>query len=216
MKNFFRVDGKFYTVMSKVADLFFVVLLWLVGCIPVVTILTSTSTMYHVVVKCIRYDEGSVFTEFKEAYRNNLKQGVGLTLLFGGIGALIAFTDYWLFVLSTNRSGLFFVFTVGMLILSIVYILNILWIIPVFSRFSNTFGNILRLNYVIAIRNIIRSIPMLILNVISVILFLAVNELIFILPSVVILINSILSEPAMWRFMPKQKEDVLDWRYGYQ
>lgn len=214
MKNFFNVDGKFYIVMSKIVDLFFAVLLWLVGCLPVVTIIPSTSTMYYVVVKCIRYDEGSVFAEFKEAYRNNLKQGIGLTLLFGSIGVLLGFADYRIFALSTNRSGLFFVVVVGMLILNVVYLLNVLWIVPVFSRFSNTFGNMLKLNYVIAMKNLIRSIPMLVVIAVAVVLFLAVNELIFILPSLIMLINSRMAEPALWRYMPEQEEDNRDWRYG--
>lgn len=216
MKGFFSIDGKFYAVMTKIADLLFVALLWIVGCLPVATVLTSTASMYYVVVKCIRYDRGRVWPEFWEAYRNNLRQGIGLTLLFGGIGAVIGFLDYYIFVLSSNRSGAFFILVIAALIISAVYVMNALWIAPVFSRFSNTFGNLLKLNYVIAMKNIIRSVPMLLLVVIAIILILMLHEMVFILPPLVLLIHSFLMEPAMRRYMPKQEEDNGDWRYGFR
>lgn len=214
-QGIFSVDGKFYAFTSKLVDVVVLSLLWLVGCLPVVTIITSTSSMYHVAVQCIRYDRGSIFTEFKEAYRNNLRQGIGLTVFYGILGALIAFVDYQLFIRSTDVSGPFFVLSLGMLILSAVYILNLLWIIPVFSRFSNTFGNIIKLNYVVAVRYLIRSIPMLLVIVAAVILFLASNELFLIIPALVAFVNSYLAEPALRRYMPKQEEDNGDWRYGF-
>lgn len=216
MKNFFSIDGKFFAVMSKVADLLFVALLWIVGCLPVVTVMTSTASMYYVVVKCIRFDCGRVWPEFWEAYRNNLRQGIGLTLLFGGIGAAIGFLDYQIFVLSTSRSGAFFILSICALMISLVYILNALWIAPVFSRFSNSFGKLLMLNYVIAMKNLVRSIPMLLLTVVAIIVILAIREMVFIFPSLVLLIHSFLVEPALRRYMPKQEEDNGDWRYEFR
>ena len=216
MKDFFHVDGKFFSVMSKVVDLFLLVLFWIVGCLPIVTIITSTASLYTTVVKCIRYDRGRVLPEFWEAYRTNLRQGIALTVLYGGIGTAIGCLDYWVFAVSTNRTGAFLILAVVALGLSIVFLLNLLWIAPVFSRFSNTFGNILKLNYVIAVRNILRSIPILFLLAAAVIFVLAINELVFILPSVVVLCLSFLTEPALHRYMPKQEEDNGDWRYGFQ
>lgn len=215
MKDFFHVDGKFFAVMSKIVDLFLVVIMWALGCLPVVTIITSTASMYTTVVKCIRYDRGRVLPEFWEAYKTNLRQGIGLTLLYGCVGAVIGYLDYWVFFLSTSRTGAVLILAVVMLGLSAVYLLNLLWIVPVFSRFSNTLGNILKLNYVIAVRSILRSIPMLFALVCTGVLLLAVNELVFILPAAVVLFLSFLVEPALWRYMPKQEEDNGDWRYGF-
>lgn len=216
MKEFFSIDGKFYTVMTKAADILFVSLLWIIGCLPVVTILTSTASMYYVVVKCIRYDCGRVWPEFWEAYRNNLRQGIGLTLLYGGIGSAIAFLDYCIFVRLRGSSSVFFILAICALMISLVYILNALWIAPVFSRFSNSFGNLLKLNYVIAMKNFLRSIPMLLLVAVAIVLILILYETVFILPSLVLLIHSFLAEPAMRRYMPKQEEDNGDWRYGFR
>lgn len=45
MRGFFSVEGKFFTVTGKIADMVLITILWLIGCIPVVTILTSSASM---------------------------------------------------------------------------------------------------------------------------------------------------------------------------
>lgn len=216
MGGIFSVDGKFYHVTSKMVDMVVITLLWIVGCLPIVTILTSTATMYHTTVKCIRYDRGKVFEEFKDAYKKNLKQGVGLTVFYGVIGAVIGYLDYQVFIMTQSRTSAVFILAVGMLIFTVIYLLNVLWIVPVFSRFSNTFGKILQLNYVIATRYLVRSIPMFLIIIAAVILMLASNPLIVIFPSLVMLVNSYLAEPGLHRYMPAQEEDNGDWRYGFK
>ena len=216
MGSFFSVEGKFYTVTSKMVDMVVITFLWIVGCIPIVTILTSTASMYHTTVKCIRYDRGKVFDEFKEAYQKNLKQGIGLTVLYGGIGAVIGFADYHVFARSQSRTSIMFIWAVAMLILTVLYLINVLWMVPVFSRFANTFGKIVELNFVISLRYLIRSIPMVLIVVVAVILIYASLPLAIIFPSLVMLLNSYLSEPILHRYMPKQEEDNGDWRYGFK
>ncbi len=216
MGGIFSVDGKFFTVTSKIVDMVVITLLWIVGCIPIVTIVTSTATMYHTTVKCIRYDRSKAYQEFIDTYKKNLKQGIQLTILYGIFGAVIGFLDYQIFVMSQSRTSTVFILAVGMLIITILYLLNILWIVPVFSRFSNTFGKIVQLNYVIATRYFIRSIPMFLIIIAAVIVMLASIPLVIIFPSLVMLLNSYFSEPGLHRYMPKQEEDNGDWRYGYK
>lgn len=216
MRGIFSVDGKFYSITSKILDMVIVSVLWLIGCIPIITFFTSTSSMYHTVVKCIRYERGKVFEEFKEAYKKNLKQGIELTLFYGMIGAVIVFLDYRIFIFSQSRTSMQFILAVGMLILTVVYISNLFWNIPVFSRFSNTFGRIIQLNFVISIRYIIRGILLALIAVVVMILFLASNELIIILPALMVFAMSYISESVMHLYMPNQEEDNGDWRYGYK
>lgn len=216
MRNFFGIEGKFFVVTSKMVDLVGITFLWLVGSIPIVTILTSTASMYQTTVKCIRYDRGKIFEEFKKAYKKNLKQGIALTLLFGSIGVVIAFGDYYVFHQLRSRSAMAFVLVVGMLVWSCLYLMNLIWIIPVFSRFSNTFANILRLNYVIATRYILRSTLMLFILAAAVLMAVVTIPLVIIMPSLLMLILSYFCEPCLHKYMPEQKEDSKDWRYGYK
>lgn len=216
MSGFFSAEGKFFSITSRIIDMAGITLLWIIGCIPIITILTSTSSMYHTTVKCIRYERGKVFEEFKEAYKKNLRQGIPLTVLYGILGAVIGFIDYHVFSIMQSRSGAAFILAFGMLIVTVLYLINVLWLIPVFSRFTNTFKKIIQLNYVIAVRNIIRSIPIFLILIISVILVLASFPLVIVFPSLAMLMISYLSEPGLHKYMPKQEENNGDWRYGFK
>lgn len=216
MSGFFSAEGKFFSITSRIVDMIVITLLWIVGCIPIVTILTSTASLYHTTVKCIRYERGKVFEEFKEAYIKNLKQGIQLTVCYGIVGCVIGFIDYRVFALMESRAGAAFILAVGMLILTVLYLMNVLWLIPVFSRFANTFGKIIQLNFVIATRYMIRSIPMFLTIIVSVILVLASFPLVIVFPSLAMLLISYLAEKGLHRYMPKQEEDNGDWRYGFK
>ena len=115
-----------------------------------------------------------------------------------------------------SRTSAAFILAFGMLIVTVIYLMNVLWLIPVFSRFTNTFGKIMQLNYAIAVRQIIRSIPMFLILIVSVILVLASFPLVIVFPSLAMLLISYLSEPGLHKYMPKQEEDNGDWRYGFK
>ena len=54
MDRFFNMDNKFFTFMSRVADLIILNLLCIVCCIPVVTIGPSIAAMFYVTLKMVR------------------------------------------------------------------------------------------------------------------------------------------------------------------
>ena len=55
----FNYDSPFWSFMSRLADLIILNLLWIVFCIPVVTIGASTTAMYRVTLNMVR-GEGSL------------------------------------------------------------------------------------------------------------------------------------------------------------
>lgn len=214
MKGFFSVEGAFFTVTGKICDMVVITVLWAVGCIPVVTFFTSTASMYHTTVKCIRYDRGKVFEEFKDAYKKNLKQGIPLGILYGAAGGVIAAGDHYVLGLAASGTGAGVFPAAVMLLVSFLYAENLIWMIPVFSRFSDSFGNILRLDYVISSRYILRGVPMLLIIAAGALLIWISIPLVIIVPSLSALALFYLSEPGMHKYMPAEPEDSGDWRYG--
>ena len=79
MNKIFGPDTVFFRGMNQVGNVIAVTLMWLVGCIPIVTIGTSTTAMYYTMVKSVRHGEGYVTKEFLGAYKRNLKNGILLT-----------------------------------------------------------------------------------------------------------------------------------------
>ncbi|MDD3337482.1 MAG: YesL family protein [Lachnospiraceae bacterium] len=213
MGNLFRVDGKFYTASAKILDMILLALMWVVGCLPVVTILTSTASLYHTAVKCVRYERGKALEEFVSAYKKNLKQGVGLTVLYGAVGTGIYFFLRFLMAGVMTGYARLFLLTIGMLVV-LLYAMNLQWLIPLFSRLDMSMGALLQLNYKITVRYFLRGLLLVLLlaGVAFVCGYLPVG--LVILPPLGMVWASHVAEPVLLKCMPKSADAESDWRYG--
>ena len=81
------LDTKAYQWLERATDFFLLNLLWLVACLPVVTIFPSTAAMFGVVRDWARGREAGIFGAFVLRFRQNFRQSLAvgvLWTLFGG------------------------------------------------------------------------------------------------------------------------------------
>ena len=93
MGKIFDMNGPLMRGLTDLANVILLSCAWLVFCIPVITIGPSTAALYYVTQKIIQGENPSIFRCFWKSYRDNLKQGIVLTLIFGVAAALIYY-DY--------------------------------------------------------------------------------------------------------------------------
>lgn len=134
----FSMDSAFYRFISRLGDLMIVNILFLVGCIGIITIGPSLSAMYTILLKFIRNESGYVAREFWKAYRENFKQSIILWVICMAAGVLL----YYDIILSDTLGG-----TVGQglkiifLFFGIIYFSVLSYLFAVQSRFENTLWN---------------------------------------------------------------------------
>ena len=80
------LDTRIYRWLEVVTDFFLLNLMWLVACVPVVTIFPSTAAMFGVVRDWSREKEGGLVRAFASHFRENLTQ----SLLVGVLWTLFA------------------------------------------------------------------------------------------------------------------------------
>src|SRR5918995_6029715 len=76
-----------YQWLETATDFFLLNLLWLLACLPVVTVFPSTAAMFGVVRDWTRGKESGIFAAFVFRFRQNLRQSLAvgiLWVLFGG------------------------------------------------------------------------------------------------------------------------------------
>ena len=66
-------ESGFARFMNKVGDCVFATVLWLVFCIPVITIGASTSALFTVVRRVRKGTGGKVWESFRDAFRGNFR-----------------------------------------------------------------------------------------------------------------------------------------------
>lgn len=86
-------DSRLGQVLNLIADSMILSVLWLICCIPTITIGASTTALYGTVMASYQ-NRGSVFKNFFRFFRQNFEQSLGASLLLFGIGAVVA-ADLW-------------------------------------------------------------------------------------------------------------------------
>lgn len=160
-------EGKFITVFSKIADTLILCFVWLLCCIPIVTIGASSGALYYAYHKAIRQDRGHPYRAFFKAFKSNFWQatGIWLVLLFFAVISLVT-----CFLLRAIRSsipmaGAFLV--LGMAVVGFVMVWGLV-LFPYQSRFENKLSDVLRNSAVITIANILWAVALLMILAVAV------------------------------------------------
>ena len=94
--SFFDYGGAMMRFLQRVVELIFLNAMFLVGCIPVLTIGTSLLALNEVSMKHTRYGSGVVWKEFFQAYRRHLRHGLLLTPILLVVIAALLLDFMWL------------------------------------------------------------------------------------------------------------------------
>jgi uncharacterized membrane protein YesL len=87
------LDSRVYRWLEVATDFFLLNLMWLVACLPVVTIFPSTAAMFGVVRDWVRKKEGSLTRTFVARFRENFGQSLLIGLLWTVFGVAL-FLDF--------------------------------------------------------------------------------------------------------------------------
>ena len=131
-------------LIKKLPRLFWLNILWLIGCIPVVTAGASTCAAYAVTLRLADDDEevssfGGIARRFFKAYKQDLLQGILILIFTVACGA----GGYFIFK-AFQESG-FNIIKIAVLAgyALLAFVFN-MYSYPLIARYSNTFVNTLR------------------------------------------------------------------------
>ncbi len=159
--RFNMMDNVVVRALSKLGDMICLNVMWLVCCIPVVTIGASTTALYTVMLKLVKNEEGYVFRGFLKAFKTNFKQSTIIWLIVLALG-IVWTVDFRVAGLMPGMAGI--VMSAIFLALGFILLSVLLYIFPLTARYENgikaTFKNALiltvaRLPYTLAMDAIV-------------------------------------------------------------
>ncbi|MBO5665829.1 MAG: YesL family protein [Firmicutes bacterium] len=66
----------------RIFDTVVLSILWILCCLPLVTIGPATAALYYTAVKCVRFREQRTYRNFFRSFRENMRTGMGYTIVF--------------------------------------------------------------------------------------------------------------------------------------
>lgn len=111
-------------------------LLFILSCLPIVTIPPAIAALYGVVREWRIHKEAAVFSTYKKVFIENWKQSYLVSILYTIIGLLISMD--WLFIRQIHSSFKLVMFG-GVVFVSFLFILSVLSIFPIMVNMMTTF-----------------------------------------------------------------------------
>lgn len=140
-KDLFRADSWLWKPFGWLADIVVLSLLWVVFCLPVVTIGGATAALYDAVVHDFRRKESDYMYRFFETFKAEWKRGILPTLVCGlAVGGVYA--GYRLLVAFGTGNGAVML-AMGLLVLLCIPVGVTCWVFPILSRFEQSGGTLL-------------------------------------------------------------------------
>lgn len=223
MGGFFSSEGPFYQFLDKIGHLILLNIIWLLCCLPVITIIPATTAFYYAIIKSVRRGHGYAIREFFTSFKNNLARGIPLSLVLVALGLLLTFNFKVAWQAQTKQST---AFAMIYLILLFFYAGFVIYICPVLSRFSIRMRPLARMASIMVFRHL----PVTILlmagtGICGVFLYSAVSAaqsgtdtspmlaMLFLLPGIWCFASTYLVEPVLKKYMPPKPEGDKSWYY---
>lgn len=203
------VEGPFIGFLDKAGQLIVLSGLWILGCVPIITIGTSTAALYYAVIKSVRRGQGSAVKEFWKSYRANLSRGIPITVTAAALGVLLMMD---LGILQGQEKSFL---AGGALIGIVLLIFTCIYTGPILSRFHLRITEVWKLAFVMSLR--FAHYSLLLLSGTAILIMLQIYVLpiptALILPGVWCYLTTFLIEKALRRFMPEKEENDNTWYY---
>lgn len=213
MGSFFSADGSFFKVMNKVGNIFYVSILWLLCCIPVVTIGPATIAMYYTMVKVVRRENGYVSKEFFRIFKENVKDGIIMTVFFV-VAGVVLYIDRAYMDSMKNATAAAISLLYTLIILVVMGLFQYLF--PVMSRFHMSKLESFKLAGIMVFRHLPTTVALIFIMLagLSIVMLIPI-PMIFVVPGACCYFSSFLMEKVLLKYMagPETESDKEKWYY---
>lgn len=147
--------------LSKIGDMLILNFIYVLSCIPIITIGASTTALYYTTLKMAENNESYVWRDYWKAFKMNLKQA---TVIW-----LVVFIGWTVIVLDVLLAGGFgtqlgTVVAIMMVIAAIFLGVLSLYVFPLLARFDNTVMRTMKNAVLIAIRHLPSTVLILLIH----------------------------------------------------
>lgn len=204
MRDFFNTDNRLMKALSKLFDIGYLSIVFILFCIPVVTIGAALTALYYTTVKVIRRERGYVFQEFWRSFRLNFFSATKMWLIELVIIVVMLFNITTVMEGTTKTSG----YMLGAyIVMSLIVYAVSCYAYPVLSRFVMKNTQIVRMSLYLAAKHIYFTVPLIIVSaaaIVSVFLLIPYMPIIPILvPGLASLLYSYMMEIVLKKYTNK-------------
>lgn len=204
MNALFNPNNGFFRTLSWLVDVIGISLLWILLCLPVVTILPAAAALYHTAALCVRKWEVGAFTRFLRSFRQNLRQGCLLTVPAAVLG-LVLFLGHNVMASAALEIGGYATVLYGVYcVLLLVPLGALCWLGPLLGRFEFSSRELCRTALLLALRHLPATVFAVAVTMAAALACFLCFPLVLLLPVIAAMLISLPMERAFRRYLPEE------------
>lgn len=149
----FSPDNLFFRLLARGVDLVGLSLCWAMLCLPVVTIGPATAALYCAVVKSFRQGDTAAFTLFFRSFRDNLRQGIPVTLICLAVAVPLVY-GYLIMLGAAAEDSVAAVMYMAYYVALVIPMGILCYLFPLMGRFRFTNKDLFRTAFAMSIRHL--------------------------------------------------------------
>lgn len=212
MKNIFSPEGALFKITERLTNLVVLNMLYLLFCIPIITIGPATAALHYVTLKYAANEEDRVWVPFFHSFKQNLKQGILVGLMTTAVGVFLGFDLYWIYQMVNSGQTFDKVVLVLVSLACIVYLMMTAYIYPLLARYDNSLKQMFRTALILAIRHlpatvclaVISAAPILLLMYTPTTFMLTLSFYVFIGFAAIAFLHDKLINRIFWQYTPRE------------
>lgn len=167
MKGIFSLDSKLMQGLSRLGDILILNVLYLLTCIPIITIGAATNALYSVCFKMGTDDEGSLYRRYFRVFAADFKQATVLWLILFAVG----FSSVYYFFLFFSAAGALRYVCIPALLIFLAAAFTAGYAFPLLSQFEDPTKVILRNALLLSMGYLPRSLVIAVVDLLPAALF---------------------------------------------
>ena len=199
MSNLAGSDSAVLRWAGKLGTFLGLSLLWLLCCLPLVTMFPASVALYDCVVHCVHGDEDGVFRRFFVTLRDEVFRGILINLLW--LGVLTVFIAGFGIVNTLGEGNSVFAVYSAIYAGTLVIPLSMLaWMIPLQARFQFGFFELHRKAMSFAIVHLPTTAAMIGILLLGVLVSIVILPMLVLIPAILVTMQAALTEKVLKRF----------------
>lgn len=172
----FDLNSPLMRGLAKVWDLIALNFLFMLCCLPVVTIGASVTALFSVELKLVRNEEGSIVKAFFQAFASNFKKSTAVHLLFLIIAFILLADFLFVFYSVADQGPVTYLLLGASGFLALITAMTMQYIYPLLAMFENSVSHTIQTALVLSVRHLPITLALMVLSFAPVLIMLIPNE----------------------------------------
>lgn len=174
MEKLFDQNHPLMRGLTELANVLLLSLCWVLFSIPLITIGPATAALYYGIQKVVHGENIRVFRCFFKSFRENLKQGILLTLIFGAAAGLIYYDFLFSYMVEESLGK---ILRIVFIVLAVVWLAIASYTFPLQAQFHNSLKTTLKNALFLSLVHLGKTVQLVLLHLVPIAVCLAIPEL---------------------------------------